>query len=71
MLCNFIGGQIHSMTISVDTATWQVFKEMDWSSMIGPEMRSPMGRLLKSFSGIPFVEVPCSISVKSLFGLPG
>ena len=55
----------------VDTATWQVFNELDWSSIIRLEIRSPVGRLSKLFSEIPVVEVPDSIPVRSQFGLCG
>ncbi len=50
---------------------WQVFKELDWSSIIRPEMHHPVGRLSESLSGIPVVEVPGSIPVRSKFGLCG
>ena len=59
------------LSLSGDTATWQVFNEPDWSSIVRAEMGSPVRRLLKSFSSIPIVTISGSIPVRSWIGLGG
>ncbi len=53
----------------IDTATWQLLNQLDWSSIVIPEMRSPVALFSKSLSRIPVVEVPGSIPGRQQFDL--